>query len=379
MSPPLAKVAGKELRMGDRGGMVASVRGSIRWSGWDRSTVLMATALGVLAVQAALFLVQLGGGPVRAWVVVAAQFGAFAATWWAVHRISRGAGGDGVKVLAYTAGLFAVFGPAMVAGVIKWVWPLKCSDAPSAIASNGFDVVDRVLTAVIAGLVLAALLHAREKPENEPVSRVPSGWSVAFLAATFVFFCNFASTSYRLVATVEPWCEGITGSALPSGVGTAVSVVSGFQEELAFTGFALALFLSSRRRTLAVVVAINVLCRFVLHLYYADHHSVWWWLGWVVIWSGGGLVAAVAVGRKALSRSMSATSLVSVYSIGAAVAHSAYNLSPGIFRFIAGPVLLAVVMMLVGDGSRPWHALWWLAPTQQWRRKETCETAQQES
>ncbi|WP_048895796.1 hypothetical protein [Mycolicibacterium conceptionense] len=339
----------------------------------------MATALGVLAVQTALFLVQLGGGSVLGWVVVAAQFGAFAATWWAVHRISRGASGDGVKVLVYTAGLFAVFGPAMVAGVINWVWPLKCSDAPSAIASSGFDVVDRVLAAIIAGLVLAALLHPREKQGNEPGSRVPSGWSVAFLAAMFVFFCNFASTSYRLVASVEPWCEAITGSALPSGVGTAVAVVSGFQEELAFTGFALALFLSSRWRTLAVVVAINVLGRFVLHLYYADYHSVWWWLGWVVIWSGGGLVAAVAVGRKALSRSMPTTSLIAVYSIGTAVAHSAYNLSPAIFRFIAGPVLLAVVMMFVGDGSRPWHALWWLAPAQQRRSKEPQIATQQES
>lgn len=357
----------------------ASVGRSIRRSGWDRSTVLMATALGVLAVQAALFLVQLGGGPVLAWAVVAAQVGAFAATWWAVHRISRGAGGDGMKVLAYTAGLFAVFGPAMVAGVVKWIWPLKCSDAPSAIASNGFDVVDRVLTAVIAGLVLAALLHVRAKPENEPVSRVPSGWSVAFLAATFVFFCNFASTTYRLVATVEPWCEGITGSALPSGVGTAVSVVSGFQEELALTGFALALFLSSRWHTVAIAVAINVLCRFVLHLYYADHHSVWWWLGWVVIWSGGGLVAAIAVGRKALNRSMPTTSLVAAYAIGTAAAHSAYNLSPAIFRFIAGPVLLAVVVMLVGDGSRPWHALWWLAPAQEQRSKEPQIATQQES
>lgn len=309
-----------------------------------------------------------------AWAVVAAQVGAFAATWVAVRRILRGAGGDVVKVLAYTAGLFAVFGPAMVGGVIKWVRLPDCRDASNAIASGGFDVVDRVLTAVIAGLVLAALLHAREKQENEPVSRVPSVWSVALLAAMLVFFCNFASTSYRLVASVKPWCEGITGSALPSGVGTAVSVVSGFQEELAFTGFALALFLSSRWRTVAVVVAINVLCRFVLHLYYADHHSVGWWLGWVVIWSGGGLVTAVAVGRQALNRGMPTTSLVAAYSISTAVAHSAYNLSPAILKLITWPFLLAVSMMLVGDGSRPWHALWWLAPAQQRRSKETSDT-----
>ncbi|ORX18551.1 hypothetical protein AWC31_14745 [Mycolicibacterium wolinskyi] len=332
--------------------------------------MLMATALGVLVVQAAL-LVQLGGGPVLAWVVVAAQFGAFAATWWAVHRMRREAGGDGVKVLAYTGGLFAVFGPALVAGVINWVRRPDCVDAPNAIASGGFDVVDRVLVAVIAGLVLAALLHVREKQENEQVSRVPSRSSVALLAAVLLFGCNFAGTSYRLVASVEPWCQRITGSALPSGVGTAVDVVSGFQEELAFTGFALALFLSSRWRTVAVVVAINVLCRFVLHLYYADHHSVWWWLGWVVIWSGGGLVAAVAVGRQALSRGMPFTSLVAAYSIGTAIAHSAYNLSTALGRFIAMPVLLAVVVMLVGDGSRPWHALWWLQrPTAPRQRTE---------
>ncbi|OMC51899.1 hypothetical protein A5742_17305 [Mycolicibacterium fortuitum] len=332
--------------------------------------MLMATALGVLVVQAVLFLVQLGGGSVLAWMVVAAQFGAFAASWWAVHRISRGSGGDGLKILAYTGGLFAVFGPAMVGGVIKWVRLPDCADASNAIASGGLDVVDRLLTAVIAGLVLAALLHARVKQENESVFHVPSGWSVALLAVMFAFFCNFASLSYRLVASVEPWCEGITGSALPSGVGTAVSVVSGFQEEFAFTGFALALFLSSRWHTLGVVVAINMLCRFVLHMYYADHQSVWWWLGWVVIWSGGGLVAAIAVGRQALNRSMPTTSLVAAYSIGAAVAHSAYNLSPAIMKLIGGPVLLAVVMMLVGDGSRPWHALWWLAPAQQRRSNE---------
>lgn len=353
---------------------IECVGGSLRRSGRGCSTALMATALGVLVVQAALFLVQIGGGPVLAWAVVAAQVGAFAATWVAVRRILRGAGGDVVKVLAYTAGLFAVFGPAMVGGVIKWVRLPDCRDASNAIASGGFDVVDRVLTAVIAGLVLAALLHAREKQENEPVSRVPSVWSVALLAAMLVFFCNFASTSYRLVASVKPWCEGITGSALPSGVGTAVSVVSGFQEELAFTGFALALFLSSRWRTVAVVVAINVLCRFVLHLYYADHHSVGWWLGWVVIWSGGGLVTAVAVGRQALNRGMPTTSLVAAYSISTAVAHSAYNLSPAILKLITWPFLLAVSMMLVGDGSRPWHALWWLAPAQQRRSKETSDT-----
>jgi hypothetical protein len=140
----------------------------------------------------------------------------------------------------------------------------------------------------------------------------------------------------------------------------AMSAVSGFEEELVFTGIPVALFALSRWPAMTAAVALNVLARSILHLYYTEHATTLWWVGWVGIWSGAALVIGLLVTRLAQSRGMPAARCVLSYALTTAAAHSLFNLVGfGVELLVVG----GLTVVIIGCGlvlPKRRNPLWWL-------------------
>lgn len=264
--------------------------------------------------------------------------------------------GSGAKLLMYTAALVAVFGSKLVWSLYDWVWPAAC-EVPTGLAP-ALDLLDRILAAAIAALILSAILVASRNNRCE-VERRPRAWSVALIAGLAFAFLFLLGQEYLRRLGIEPWCDALTNDALPTPFRLANEMVSGFEEEIVFTGIPVALLAFSRWPALAAAVAVNVLARSTLHLYYTQPATTLWWVGWVAIWSGAALIVALLAGRQAISMGMPVARFVLAYTVTTAATHSLCNLvGPGGNWLLACGLMVAVVVCMTLPKRR--NALWWL-------------------
>lgn len=317
------------------------------------AALLSAAACAVLA-DTAVILAASSRGPLPAVAVAILRIAAVVA----VRRllVSELFAGAGAKLLMYAAALFAVYGAKLIWSVYDWVWPATC-EAPTDL-SPALGLLDRILEAAIAALILAAILVASRSNQCE-VDRRPRAWSVALLAGLAFAFLFLISQRYLHHFEVKPWCHFITNDALPTASRIANQVVSGFEEELVFTGIPVALLAFSRWPAMAAAVAVNVLARTTLHLYYTQPATTLWWVGWVTIWSGAVLVVALLASRRAISMGMPVTRCVVAYAVTTAATHSLSNLvgEGGNWLLACGLMVAVVACMALPKRRNP---LWWV-------------------
>lgn len=317
-------------------------------------TVLVSAAVGVVLADSALILAT-SSAPLQAVAVAILRVAAVVG----VRRLLLLGpfAGTGAKLLMYAAALFAVFGSKLVWSLHDWVWRSNC-ETPADLA-RVVEPVDRILAAMIAALILSAILVASRIDRCE-VERQPRAWSVG-LVSGWVFSLSFViGQVYLTHFEIRPWCTALTNSALPVPSQLANAAVSGFEEELVFTGIPVALFALSRWSAMASAVALNVLARSILHLYYTEQAATLWWVGWVGIWSGAALIIALLVTRLAQSRGMSAAGCVLAYALTTAATHSLFNLvGLGVkLLVICGLTTVIIGCRLVLPKRR--NPLWWL-------------------
>ncbi|ORW24566.1 hypothetical protein AWC17_03215 [Mycobacterium nebraskense] len=152
------------------------------------------------------------------------------------------------------------------------------------------------------------------------------------------------------------WCREITSAGADPGYGLLLDIASGPQEEVTFTGVALLLLAGRGWAVQCSAVAISAAARGVLHLYYADHHTVWIWMAWAATWSGGGLLFAFLVDHSARATGMGHRRFTAVYTSGIVAAHSLMNMS-WIVVYLA--VVAGAFVAVLIDRLR--HEFWWLA------------------
>jgi hypothetical protein len=92
---------------------------------------LMGAALFVLLVHSVLLVISAGRVLVFPGAVIAAQIGAFGASWYALTRLDRGLTSDGMRLLSYAATLFAVFGAGLVGGSTPGPGDRRASTRPT--------------------------------------------------------------------------------------------------------------------------------------------------------------------------------------------------------------------------------------------------------
>ncbi len=316
--------------------------------------VLLGAAIGVVLVDTVLLLAISSRDPLAALAIAVLRVAAVAV----VRRllILELFAGAGAKLLMYAAALCAVFGSKLTWSVVDWLWPAACK-APTVLAP-ALDPLDRILAAAIAALILSAILVATRINQCE-VDRRPRAWSVALIAGLAFAFPFLLGQEYLRRLGIEPWCDALTNDALPSPFRLANEVVSGFEEEIAFTGIPVALLAFSRWPALAAAVAVNVLARSILHLYYTEQATSLWWVGWVAIWSGAVLIVALLAGRQAISMGMPVDRFVVAYTVTAAATHSVSNLVgvAGNWLLACGLMVAVVVCVTLPKRRNP---LWWL-------------------
>ncbi|WP_168991358.1 hypothetical protein [Mycobacterium attenuatum] len=242
----------------------------------------------------------------------------------------------GLRVLAYGVALIAVFGPNMTWGIADSIWPGPCKIGGGVGASTG-ALVGRCLQALFSLCLLALLARttgaASSPPRQASTVHPPATWSVALVAPIAAALTGAVSN----LATVAPWCPAITGAGASPRYHVLLSVVSGFQEEIAFTGIALLLLLGSGWRAQCCAILISTVARWVMHLYYADHANALRWLLWTAVWSGGGLAVAFVIGHLATKADFDRSRFIVVYAALTAASHSLSNLCP--LGFFYGAVL----------------------------------------
>lgn len=234
---------------------------------------------------------------------------------------------DRWRLCAYAAALSAVFTSADTHGLVKWIWLPRCETATNAIASSNADLVlERGLTTVLATLIFARLLQSAPNDNSAARQKLPSRISVAALAS-IVYLAGWLIANALLERNgVKPWCERLTSSDLNAGAQIFADIISGPMEEFAFTGFALILLAGCRWRVVAAGVAVNVVMRMLGHLYYADHHTLAWWVLWVLMWSGGPLSLALWVIWRTRQAQIPTRRLILTYTLTVVATHSLTNL-----------------------------------------------------
>lgn len=316
-------------------------------------TVLVSAAVGVVLADSALILAT-SSAPLPTFAVAILRVAAVVG----VRRLLLLGpfAGPCAKLLMYAAALFAVFGSKLVWSVHDWLWLSDCETATDlALVLN---LVDRVFAAVIAALILSAILLASHIDRCE-IERRPSAWSVALLAGLAFAFLFVLSQEYLRRLGIKAWCTALTNDALPSPFRLTNEVVSGFEEEIVFTGIPVALLAFSRWPAIAAAVAVNVLARTALHLYYTEQATTLWWAGWVTIWSGAALIIALLASRRAISMGMPVSLCVLAYTVTTAATHSLSNLIGvgGSWLIACGLITAVVVCMALPKRRNP---LWWL-------------------
>lgn len=240
-------------------------------------------------------------------------------------------------VITYAATILVVYGSGVYGG-IKDVFV-----RPQCDTSDQFDtwsgVADRWLDVVVAVLVFGLVAATRPVPGRVTCGLVPSvrwvwpAWLSAIVAGAFIYSVATVLSRLALYKVVEQpgaWteCTQATGSGITNAaVGVNLAAVSGFQEEIVWTGVGLLLLGAAARWQTAVAIAVSgAVLRALPHMYYttsAEWYSVAVVTAWTMIWSGGSLLATYWV----LRRWKLAGNIISVtiLTCGVAAAHSMWN------------------------------------------------------
>lgn len=272
--------------------------------------------------------------------------GAVLVVVWVTARLDRCS--DRARLAGYAASLLAAYGFAPFVAVGMWISQADCAASSGAVTGSNFDLLSRVIDASIAAALLAAITLWPRPAEQTEGHLGPRRWSVLVLTYCAYSVARFLTSVFQYSVALSPRCVNTTAAALSIANLAPIAFISGFQEELAFTGVALALLLGARLRVLLAAALLNVIVRGAEHLYYADHSTVLLWLTWVAIWSGGSLMFGFWLGQRALAHGMSTAAFAGVFAVAAAIAHSTLNF---------GPTVLAVMLLLVLAGliaNRNW-------------------------
>ncbi|OBK38557.1 hypothetical protein A5658_03290 [Mycobacterium sp. 1245111.1] len=317
--------------------------------GLVRRRRLAFVAAGILAAaQWCLQLVLTHADPLAV-AGVGGQVTALAAVFWCAAGLTTvGGGGECRRLAGYVASLVVVFGTDMVFGVIEWIWLPPCQVGAGVGAGAGSLVV-RLIEAAL-GLCLAAIFlpAAAPGPRGDRISRVPAGWFVAAGACLVHALAGAASESFALP---DPWCIAITGAGAAPSYKFLLDLMAGPQEEIVFTGVALLLLAGCGWRPQCAAIAASAMARGSLHLYYADHRTVWAWMLWAAVWSGGGLLLAFMAARIADQVNIGQRFFVIIYTAGIVVAHSLGDITH--LRLIAPFFVFGIAAVVVGI------ELWW--------------------
>lgn len=325
-----------------------------------RYDALMATAALLIAANSTVTVLLTQHHALQL-VTTVLRLAALAALWRTLPRAVH-APRSWLPLVSYFAGLFALFGDAVVGGINGWIWLPRCAPTADYTAA---DITGWVLTASSSGLILWAWwITARDHQGH--AGRPPATFSVAGTAALAAGVWWTAAIVLNHVTGAHRWCLALTDqvwSPLHQIVGWSLA---GLNEELAFTGLGLAMLLRARRSVVAAGLMVNVFVRLALHLYYANHQSVLLWLAWVAVWSGIGLLCTLAIGRRALAHGMPLGRCVITCTLGVAVTHSLYDVLPGPLFTLFAVVFAgcAVVLWTFPLGERPFS---WMCSRSPWR------------
>jgi hypothetical protein len=274
---------------------------------------------------------------------------------WVTARLNRCS--DRARLAGYAASLLAVYGFAPFIAVKMWISPAGCGAGSGGVTGSSFDLLTRVIDAGIAAALLTGITLWPRSAGQAEGHLAPRRWSVLVLALCVYSVASFLSSIFLYWVALTPRCTDMTSAALSNTNFVPIQLISGFQEELALTGVALALLSGVRSRVLAAAVLLNVVVRGAEHLYYADHHTVLLWLTWVAIWSGGSLMLGFWLGQRAQAHGMSAATFAAVYAVAAAIAHSSLNFGPLVlFAF----VLLLMLASLIAKPNWLWSRFRWV-------------------
>jgi hypothetical protein len=185
-------------------------------------TVLVSAAVGVVLGGSALILATSSAPLLPALAVAILRVAAVVG----VRRllVLGPFAGPGAKLLMYAAALFAVFGSKLVWSLHDWVWRSNC-EKPTDLALV-LNLVDRILAAMIAALILSAILIASRVDRCE-VERRLCAWSVGLVSGWVFSFSFMIGQVYLAHFEIRPWCTALTNSALPVASQIAMSAVSG--------------------------------------------------------------------------------------------------------------------------------------------------------
>lgn len=300
-----------------------------RWTWWVVAAAIAAAARGgySLSTVTPRGLPYVTGALVLTLIAIAAVAG----------LLARG-GGPARGLLLYVAALVAVAAPSFVPMVRLLIMDPVCSTM-GAFSTRG-ELVDRGLTVLLASLLFGAVATALYGGAGTSGDRAPStvrrrlrrgvllvgGAMLAYQAARFA--SHFVEAAADAIPGAWTSCVRATASGisdLPLTVG--IDLVSGFEEEIAFTGIALlVLGRAPRARSAAQFAVVGALLRAVMHFYYTVEAPWWSFLSviaWTLAWSALTLLGCYLVLRLTQAWTVPAIAAVT---LGAATAHSVMNL-----------------------------------------------------
>ena len=300
-----------------------------RWTWWVAAAAIAAAARGgySLSTVTPRGLPYVTGALVLTLIAVAAVAG----------LLARG-GGPARGLLLYVASLVAVGAPSFVPMVRLLIMDPACSTM-GAFSTRG-ELVDRGLTVLLASMLFGAgataLYGASSPGESAPAPmrhRARRGAVLIGGAILIYGIGHIASYYVEVAASAIPggWTSCVRATAsgitdLPLTVG--IDLLSGFDEEVAFTGVALlVLGRAPRARTAAVFAATGGALRAVMHFYYTVEAPWWSFLSvfaWTLTWSGLTLLGCYLLLR--LGRAWSVPAIAAV-TVATAIAHSTMNLT----------------------------------------------------
>lgn len=243
-------------------------------------------------------------------------------------------------VAVYAAAVMSVLGTAVYGGVKDVLVRPLCDGSAQFDSWTGVGV--RWMDVVVAVLVFMFVAAVRRPVVASPVrgSRVPSlrwvwpGWASVIVYGSFVYgVWKIASLAVLALVVETPgaWttCKQATSAGISNvALSTSLAGVSGFQEEIVWTGVGLLLLgAAARWQSVAAIAVTGGVLRALPHMYYttgAEWYAVFSVVGWATVWSAGTLVSAYWMLRR--WRVAGSVAAVALMALGAAVAHSSWNL-----------------------------------------------------
>ena len=310
-------------------------------------------AASLAATEGCLELVVNHGAPLAV-LAVGVQLAALAAVFWCAKGLNAG-GGESRRLMGYVLSLVVVFGGNIIGGVVDWIWLPPCR-VGAGVGADTVALVARLIQA-LQSLCLAVffLPAARTGRHGGRIGRIPAGWIV--VAGACLAYALAGISSEKLVALPDPWCTAITGAGAAPHYKVLLDLAAGPQEEIVFTGIALLLLAGCGWRPQCAAIAASVAARGSLHLYYADHRTVWAWMLWAAAWSGGGLLLAFTAARLATRVHIGPRFFAITYTTGVVVAHSLTDMTH--LPLIAFSLVIGMASVAVGISA------WWQTLQQQ--------------